>query len=64
MPSQMKNANTKVGALLVGIVLLINLLVATLGGYFLYQSRLLREGAVHTPLEEWSFAGGPRGVRA
>lgn len=30
----------------------------------LYESRLLREGAVHTPLEEWSFAGGPRGVRA
>jgi RNA 2',3'-cyclic 3'-phosphodiesterase len=29
-----------------------------------YESRLLREGAVHTPLEEWSFAGGPRGVRA
>lgn len=30
----------------------------------LYESRLAREGAVHTPLEEWSFAGGPRGVRA
>jgi 2'-5' RNA ligase len=30
----------------------------------LYESRLLREGAVHSPLEEWSFAGGPRGVRA
>jgi 2'-5' RNA ligase len=30
----------------------------------LYESRLLREGAVHTPLEEWSFTGGPRGVRA
>jgi 2'-5' RNA ligase len=30
----------------------------------LYESRLLRDGAVHTPLEEWSFAGGPRGVRA
>jgi RNA 2',3'-cyclic 3'-phosphodiesterase len=29
-----------------------------------YESRLLREGAVHTPLEEWSFSGGPRGVRA
>jgi len=29
-----------------------------------YESRLLREGAVHTPLEEWTFAGGPRGVRA
>jgi len=30
----------------------------------LYESRLAREGAVHTPLEEWSFTGGPRGVRA
>jgi 2'-5' RNA ligase len=30
----------------------------------LYESRLLREGAVHSPLEEWSFTGGPRGVRA
>ena len=30
----------------------------------LYQSRLERDGAVHVPLEEWSFAGGPRGVRA
>ena len=30
----------------------------------LYESRLLREGAVHTPLQEWSFTGGPRGVRA
>jgi len=30
----------------------------------LYESRLLREGAVHAPLGEWSFAGGPRGVRA
>jgi len=29
-----------------------------------YESRLLREGAVHTPLEEWSFTGGLRGVRA
>ncbi len=29
-----------------------------------YESRLLREGAVHTPLQEWSFTGGPRGVRA
>jgi RNA 2',3'-cyclic 3'-phosphodiesterase len=29
-----------------------------------YESRLEREGAVHTPLEEWTFAGGPRGVRA
>ena len=30
----------------------------------LYESRLLREGAEHTPLQEWSFIGGPRGVRA
>ena len=30
----------------------------------LYESRLEREGAVHVPLEEWSFTGGPRGVRA
>jgi 2'-5' RNA ligase len=30
----------------------------------LYESRLLREGAEHTPIEEWSFIGGPRGVRA
>jgi RNA 2',3'-cyclic 3'-phosphodiesterase len=30
----------------------------------LYESRLGRDGATHTPLEEWSFAGGPRGVRA
>lgn len=30
----------------------------------LYESRLSREGAVHTPIEEWPFAGGPRGVRA
>jgi 2'-5' RNA ligase len=30
----------------------------------LYESRLLREGAEHTPLHEWSFLGGPRGVRA
>jgi 2'-5' RNA ligase len=30
----------------------------------LYESRLLREGAVHTPLQEWSLTGGPRGVRA
>ena len=30
----------------------------------LYESRLLPEGAVHTPIEEWSFIGGPRGVRA
>ncbi len=29
-----------------------------------YESRLLREGASHTPMEEWSFIGGPRGVRA
>jgi len=30
----------------------------------LYESRLQRDGAVHTPLQEWSFIGGPRGVRA
>jgi 2'-5' RNA ligase len=30
----------------------------------LYESRLGPDGATHTPLEEWSFAGGPRGVRA
>jgi 2'-5' RNA ligase len=30
----------------------------------LYESRLGRDGAIHTPLDEWSFAGGPRGVRA
>jgi 2'-5' RNA ligase len=30
----------------------------------LYESRLLPEGAVHTPREQWSFIGGPRGVRA
>lgn len=30
----------------------------------LYESRLQRDGALHTPLDEWSFAGGPRGVRA
>jgi RNA 2',3'-cyclic 3'-phosphodiesterase len=30
----------------------------------LYESRLQGDGAVHTPLDEWSFAGGPRGVRA
>jgi len=30
----------------------------------LYASRLERDGAVHTPLAEWSFTGGPRGVRA
>ena len=30
----------------------------------LYESRLQRDGAVHTPLQEWSFTGGPRGVRA
>jgi 2'-5' RNA ligase len=29
-----------------------------------YESRLQRDGAVHTPREEWSFAGGPRGVCA
>lgn len=30
----------------------------------LYESRLEPAGAVHTPLAEWSFTGGPRGVRA
>jgi len=30
----------------------------------LYASRLDPAGAVHTPLQEWSFTGGPRGVRA
>jgi len=30
----------------------------------LFQSRLDPEGAVHTPLREWTFQGGPRGVRA
>ena len=30
----------------------------------LYESRLGRDGATHAPLEEWSFSGGPRGVRA
>lgn len=30
----------------------------------LYESRLDRDGAVHTPVQEWSFAGVPRGVRA
>jgi RNA 2',3'-cyclic 3'-phosphodiesterase len=30
----------------------------------LFESRLEREGAVHTPLHEWTFQGGPRGVRA
>lgn len=30
----------------------------------LYESRLGPDGATHTALEEWSFAGGPRGVRA
>jgi 2'-5' RNA ligase len=30
----------------------------------LYESRLDPAGAVHTPLAEWSFTGGPRGVRA
>jgi len=29
-----------------------------------FESLLTREGAVHTPLQEWSFVGGPRGVRA
>ena len=30
----------------------------------LFESRLGPEGAVHTPLYEWTFQGGPRGVRA
>lgn len=30
----------------------------------LFESRLDPGGAVHTPLAEWSFQGGPRGVRA
>lgn len=30
----------------------------------LFESRLEPEGAVHTPVAEWSFQGGPRGVRA
>lgn len=30
----------------------------------LFESRLAPSGAVHTPLAEWSFQGGPRGVRA
>ncbi|HKD12681.1 MAG TPA: RNA 2',3'-cyclic phosphodiesterase [Thermoanaerobaculia bacterium] len=30
----------------------------------LYESRLLPEGAVHIPLAEWTFSGGPPGVRA
>jgi 2'-5' RNA ligase len=30
----------------------------------LYESRLDPAGAVHTPLAEWTFAGGPSGVRA
>jgi 2'-5' RNA ligase len=30
----------------------------------LFESRLEPEGAVHTPLSEWTFQGGPRGVRA
>ncbi len=30
----------------------------------LFQSRLDPDGAVHTPLKEWTFQGGPRGVRA
>ena len=30
----------------------------------LFESRLGPEGAVHTPLQEWTFQGGPRGVRA
>jgi 2'-5' RNA ligase len=30
----------------------------------LFESRLEPSGAVHTPLREWTFQGGPRGVRA
>jgi RNA 2',3'-cyclic 3'-phosphodiesterase len=30
----------------------------------LYESRLLPDGAVHTPHAEWTFSGGPAGVRA
>jgi RNA 2',3'-cyclic 3'-phosphodiesterase len=30
----------------------------------LYESRLDRSGAIHTPLAEWTFAGGLQGVRA
>ncbi|HSB36513.1 MAG TPA: RNA 2',3'-cyclic phosphodiesterase [Thermoanaerobaculia bacterium] len=30
----------------------------------LFESRLESSGAVHTPLAEWSFQGGPQGVRA
>lgn len=30
----------------------------------LFESRLEPAGAVHAPLSEWSFQGGPRGVRA
>lgn len=30
----------------------------------LFESLLTPEGAVHTPIREWTFQGGPRGVRA
>jgi 2'-5' RNA ligase len=30
----------------------------------LFESRLEPAGAVHNPLHEWTFQGGPRGVRA
>lgn len=30
----------------------------------LFESRLEPAGAVHTPISEWTFQGGPRGVRA
>jgi 2'-5' RNA ligase len=30
----------------------------------LFESRLDPRGAVHTPISEWTFQGGPRGVRA
>ena len=30
----------------------------------LFESRLDPAGAVHVPLKEWTFQGGPRGIRA
>jgi 2'-5' RNA ligase len=30
----------------------------------LFESRLEPQGAVHTPVREWTFQGGPRGIRA
>jgi 2'-5' RNA ligase len=32
--------------------------------FVLFESRLGPDGAVHTPLHEWTFQGGPRGIRA